>query len=160
LAHFLAFLFLRAKPRRRKEIYVQTALVSWLSALGSRFFLLFARKAAKAQRDLMISRLLLLVSCLFSFFARKDAESQRNLCANGSCFSALGSNLLSLFFFSLAKAQRRKEIYAKTAIVSRLLPIVSCLSALVSWFLYLFLSLAKPRRRKEIYSQTALPSWL
>jgi hypothetical protein len=75
--------------QRRKEIYAQTALVSWLSAHGSRFFLLFARK---------------------------DAKAQRNLTANGS-------NLLVLvsFLFLLAKAQRRKEIYAQTALGSCLL---------------------------------------
>jgi hypothetical protein len=35
LAHFLAFLFLRAKSQRRKEIYAQTALASRLLALVS-----------------------------------------------------------------------------------------------------------------------------
>jgi hypothetical protein len=70
LAHFLAFLFLRAKPRRRKEIYAQTALVSWLSALGSCIFFFRsqsregAKKSIRKRLFLLGSNLLHLVSWL------------------------------------------------------------------------------------------------
>jgi hypothetical protein len=149
----VSFLFLRAKPRRRKEIYAQTALVSWLSALGSRFFLLFARKGAETQRNLCAngSGFLALSSFLFSFFARKDAEAQRNLCANGSFFLALSS---WLSFLSSFRSQSRED--AKKFMRKRLLFLGSQLLALVSFFF----SLAKAQRRKEIYAQTALVSRL
>jgi hypothetical protein len=87
-------------------------------------FCFFARKAAKAQRNLfangsnhlllgscfllLVSCLLLLVSCFLYlfFFCSQSREGAKK--SNGQ--QTLASYLLSLFFFSLAKAQSRKEI--------------------------------------------------
>jgi hypothetical protein len=107
LAHFLAFLFLRAKPRRRKEIYAQTALVSWLSFLSS-FRSQSREDAKKSMRKRLLflgSQLLALVSFFFSLAktqSRKEIYAQTalasRLLALGSCLLLLDTSYLILIF--------------------------------------------------------------
>jgi hypothetical protein len=65
-------------------------------------------------------------------FSRKAAKAQRNLTANGSNLLLLVSCFFFpvSFFFSLAKARSRKEIYSRTALC--LLLLGSCFLLLVS----------------------------